>query len=205
VIAVKMAILYAGHSFQHQFLNMDKYKSWFAGVIYLPDLAETDLSTFDILVVPDRSHQELIYENRQKLVDFLQAGKWLIALGEMFRPWLPEAGWEYCPTNFSWWVKEGGELPLFAPDPDHRLFQHITIDDARWHYHGMFWPPEGSRVILENDRGAAIIYEDDATYAGKLIATTLDPIYHIGADFIPQAEIFLDGLLQWVKAEYDRS
>jgi hypothetical protein len=199
---MKIAILYAGHSFHHEFITSEKYRSLFEGVIYVFDLPTTDLSSYDILIVPARTHQEFLYEHRHKLLEFLHAGKWLISFGEIFRPWLPNTGWEFCKTNFSWWIKEGGELPLDLPEPNHSLFKYITLDDARWHYHGVFWPPEGARVILENEYGGAIIYEDDVSYPGKLIATTLDPIYHIGAGFIPKVETFLDGFLKWIQEEY---
>jgi hypothetical protein len=204
VILMKIAILYAGHSFHHEFLNNEKYHSLFDAVIYLLDLPEADLTSYDILIVPARTNQEFLYENRHQLLDFLENGKWLISFGEIYRPWLPDSGWEFCKTNFNWWIKEGGGLPLNAPDPSHPLFQYIKVDDARWHYHGVFYPPEGSRVILENEKGEAIIYEDNINYPGKLIATTLDPIYHIGAGFIPKVGTFFDGFLKWIKAEYEK-
>lgn len=202
---MKMAILYAGHSFHHEFLQKEKYRTLFEGIIYLLDLPQEDLSPYDILVVPARTNQEFLFKHRQKFLDFLEAGKWLISFGEVYQPWLPNTGWKFCKTNFNWWVKQGGELPLTVRDSSHPLFKFISVDDARWHYHGVFYPTEGAHVLLENEKGEAIIYEDDVSFAGKLIATTLDPIYHIGADFIPQAEIFLDGFLKWVQDQYKKT
>jgi hypothetical protein len=205
VIHVKTAILYSGHSYHYEFINNEKFMPFYNDYIYILDLSKIDLTPYDMIIIPARTNQEVLYEYKDKFLHFLNEGKWLISLGEVYRPWLPNTGWEFCKTNFSWWIKEGGELPLIAPDPGHSLFNYITIDDARWHYHGTFWPPEGARIVLTNEKGGAIIYEDDVSFKGRLIATTLDPTYHIGARFIPQTEAFLYGFLRWIQDEYKKN
>jgi hypothetical protein len=54
------------------------------------------------------------------------------------------------------------------------LFRHITADDAKWHYHGVFLPHDQAERVLVNEIGEAIIYVDRTSYKGNLYMTTLE-------------------------------
>jgi hypothetical protein len=51
---------------------------------------------------------------------------------------------------------------------------------------------------VPTDDGAAVFYVDRVSAPGTLIVTTLDPLYHYGAHFMPATERFLDGFLPWL-------
>lgn len=200
---MRAAILYSGISYQHFFLERDggKYGGRFEKIIYLPDLKNTDLNQFDYIIVPTRLNQNILMENKEKFADYLQNGGHIIAFGEMPKPWLSAVKWKFYPTNFYWWVNRGADLPLYPASEDHELFRYITVNDAKWHYHGVYLPPSEAEPILVNELGEAIIYVDHASYKGNLYLTTLDPDYHLGQGFIPKTEKFLDGFLKWAESD----
>lgn len=119
----------------------------------------------------------------------------------MVKPWISGVKWKFYPTNFYWWVNKGADLPLYMADEHHPLFAKITVDDAKWHYHGVYLPPAHAEPILVNELGEAIIYADRESYPGNLYLTTLDPDYHLGQGFIPKVEHFLDAYLEWVEED----
>lgn len=53
------------------------------------ELHTADLSTYNVLVVTDFIDQEFLYEKRQVIEDFLNAGNIVLACTHIFRPWLP--------------------------------------------------------------------------------------------------------------------
>lgn len=82
--------------------------------------------------------------------------------------------------------------------PDYDLFSYITLEDATWHQHGVYWPPEGAEVLISTEDGGAVLYVDKVSTAGTWIVTTLDPDFHFGSYFMPATERFLDGFLPWL-------
>ncbi|OXM84997.1 hypothetical protein [Paenibacillus rigui] len=204
---MRSAILYSGISYQHYFLNRNngKYKNRFDDIIYVMDLHETELQSYDYVVVPTRLNQDILLEHAGKFEDYLHGGGHLISFGDFERSWISHVRWKFYPTNFHWWVNPGADLPLYPVDPEHPLFQRITVDDAKWHYHGVFLPHDRVERILVNEIGEAIIYVDRLSYRGHLYMTTLDPDYHLGQGFIPKAETFLDGYLAWIEEDIARS
>jgi hypothetical protein len=105
--------------------------------------------------------------------------------------------WEHRPTNYWWWLEPGAELGLRAPNPDHELFDRLSLRDCTWHYHGVLDPPKGAEVLVTLASGEALLYVDQVTTAGTLIVATLDPISHYGSYFMLATERFLDGFLPW--------
>jgi len=83
--------------------------------------------------------------------------------------------------------------------PDHPLFDHVTLADATWHYHGHFAPPPGARSLIDVGTEGSVLYEDRVTTNGTLIVTALDPMYHHGSHFMPATTRFLDGFLPFLK------
>lgn len=58
--------------------NLDQY-----------ELATTDLSPFNVLVVTDFIDQEYLFEHKAVIEQFLNEGKIVVACTHIFRPWLP--------------------------------------------------------------------------------------------------------------------
>jgi hypothetical protein len=196
-----LGVVYGGASYHHRAINHPKYRDFFSRSIYLPDLERSDLADLDGLLIPARLHRRLLLSARPKLEEFLQRGKTVIALGEQPILYLPGVRWEHRPTNFWWWREPGARSGLVLASPEHSLFRYITLEDATWHYHGVFCPPPGAQTLISTEDGGAVLYLDEASTPGTMVVTSLDPIYHFGSYFMPATERFLDGFLPWATEE----
>ncbi|ALS24979.1 MULTISPECIES: hypothetical protein [Paenibacillus] len=194
----KIAALYGGCSQHHRTLNEPKYRRFFDELIYLPDLETASLDKYDVLLCPSQLHQGMVEKSAAKIRAVAERGGTVVAFGPQSRPWIPGHHWEFRPTNFWWWLDKDARSGLVQANPGHSLFQAITLEDATWHYHGVFWPPEGSDVLIALEDNGAILYIDKVSTAGTWIVTTLDPDYHFGSYFMPATERFLDGFLPWL-------
>jgi len=193
-----MVALSGGSAPHEHTLHLPEYRRFLSQVLYLPDLAEGDLDGFDVVLVPDRSHLGRVAATADLLLAVLARGGTLVVLGEHPIPWVPGLRWEHRPTNYWWWLQPGAHSGLAAADPVHSLFRYLTLEDATWHYHGVLRPPEGSETVIATDDGGAILYVDHVTTAGTVVASTLDPVSHVGSYFMPAAARFLAGFLPWL-------
>lgn len=194
----KLAVLYAGSSHQHRSFTEPKYAKYIEQLVYLPKLADIDLHRFDILIVPSQIHQGLVTRHLQQIHAFLEQGKIVVALGAQQHDWFPGHRWEQRPTNFWWWLEPGAKSGLVLTKPEHDLFRYIRLEDATWHYHGVFFPEREVESLIEVENDGSILYVDKKSIGGTLIMTTLDPEYHYGSYFMPATERFLDGFLPWL-------
>ena len=191
-----------GGTFYHQeALRGPRYRHLFDRLIYAPRLERTCLAGIDTLVVTCRTSSVLLGRSAPMLRDFLDRGGTLVAMGECgLSEWLTEVRTIPGSANFWWWLDPDATLGLTTEVPDHGVFDHITLADATWHYHGALIGPAGATRVIDCRDGGAILIDDDRTWPGRLIATTLDPFYHHGSRFMPAATRFLDGFLPWLRA-----
>ncbi|MGD1876086.1 MAG: hypothetical protein ACFB13_01130 [Kiloniellaceae bacterium] len=197
----RLAALDSGTYYHHRTLYEERYRHFFDAVIYARQLGEVRLEDYDILLVSCRTDPSLLRPHHEKIAQYLAAGGTAVAMGSTGpHQWLPGVIWHDRPTNF-WWWKEGGSLGLQCVDSDHPLFGRVTLQDATWHYHGFFDPPQGARTLIAAG-GGAILYEDRVTTPGCMIVTSLDPMYHHGSYFMPATTRFLDGFLPYLKTDH---
>jgi len=200
----RLAAVYGGSAPHHRALNEPKYARWLAASVYLPELPDADLSRYDGVIVPDRLHAGRLDAARPRLLDVLDRGAMVVLFGEQSvcgrqpQGWLPGLDWQYRPTNYWWWLEPGTTSGLRAHNPDHDLWRHLTLEDATWHYHGVFRAPEGADVLISTDDGGAILYIDRVSTPGTLVVAALDPMYHFGSYFMPATERFLDKFVPWL-------
>ena len=192
-----LGIIYLGSASHHWVLEQPKYNQYIDRSIYLLDLPDAPLDDLDGLIVPCRIHQERLYANADRVRAILDRGGTLMLFGEQPKAWLPGLDWEHRPTNF-WWWREGGKSGLVATMPEHSLFEYMSLDDATWHYHGIFHAPAGAESVIEIEDGGTILYVDRVSTPGTLIVTSLDPMYHVGSHFMPAAARFLEKCLPWL-------
>lgn len=197
----RLAALNGGCAQHHRSLHEPKYRRYFAEIIYLLDLPTVDLSGFDGFLIPSRTHQGRLRAARGQIAEFLGQGGTVIVFGEQPRPWLPGVRWEFRPTNFWWWREPEPKSGLVLAKPEHSLFRYISLADATWHQHGVFWPPDGAETLIATEDGAAVLYVDRVSTPGTLLVTSLDPMYHFGSYFMSATERYLDGFLPWVVEE----
>ncbi|WP_335934957.1 hypothetical protein [Streptomyces sp. PTD5-9] len=107
-------------------------------------------------------------------------------------------------TNFWWWRTPGGDNGVRRAAHGHEAWDHLTERAVRRHYHGLLEPPAGATVLAcaeleqEGDRATrqVLLHEDRVSTPGRLIVTTMDPVYHPGSRFMPGAAQLLLGLLR---------
>ena len=196
----RITALDSGTYYHHRTLYEPRYRDHFDEIVYIRDLAGTDLSAHELILVSCRTDPSQLIPCRAQFADYLASGGTVVAMGSTGQPaWLPGISWHDTPTNF-WWWKEGGSLGLKVVAPDHPLFSHITLEDATWHHHGHFDVPEGAVSLIDVDGIGSVLYEDQVTTPGRMIVTALDPMYHHGSHFMPATTRFLDGFLPWLKS-----
>ncbi len=194
-----LAVLDAGTYYHHRTIYEPRYRDFFDEIIYTRDLPEADLSGVDTLLVSCRTDPSVLRPRREQIADFLASGKSVVAMGSTGHPdWLPNVNWTDTPTNF-WWWKEGGEIGLKLATPDHPLFNRLSLADVTWHYHGYFQVPDGAQSLVDVGELGSIFYEDTVSTPGRLLITSLDPMYHHGSYFMPATTRFLDGFLPFLK------
>ncbi|MGQ0774340.1 MAG: hypothetical protein ACT4NY_07985 [Pseudonocardiales bacterium] len=196
-----LAAVYGGSAQHHRTLTEPKYAQHLTGgLIYLPELADTDLTAYRGLLIPERLHRGLLTRAAYRISELLEAGGTVIAFsgGEPIPEFLPGVRWQHRPTNYWWWLEPDADVGVRLAAREHSLFQRLTLRDCTWHYHGVLQPPDGAQVLVELATGEALLYLDQVSTAGTIIVSTLDPISHYGSYFMPATERFLDGFLPWV-------
>ncbi|PWY41478.1 hypothetical protein DK459_21730 [Achromobacter sp. RW408] len=196
-----IAALDAGTYYHHRTFHTPELTPYLDRFIYLPELDDAALADCDALIVPCRTHPDLLVPHRARFARFLASGRTLVAMGETgSHRWLDGVHWTDCEVNFWWWKTPGADSGLRLAQPAHPLFSHLTLADATWHQHGTFTPPPGAVSLIDKAGAGSVLYEDRHSTAGRLIVTSLDPMYHHGSYFMPAASRFLRGFLPWLKA-----
>ncbi|CAB3845679.1 hypothetical protein LMG26846_01714 [Achromobacter insuavis] len=195
-----IAALDAGTYYHHRTFRTPELAPYIDRVIYLPELDDAALEGCDALIVSCRINPELLVAQRARLARFLAAGKTLVAMGETgSHRWLDGVRWTDCEVNFWWWKTPGADPGLRLAAPDHSLFRYLTLADVTWHQHGTYAPPPGAVSLVDKVGAGSVLYEDRCSTAGRLIVTSLDPMYHHGSYFMPATSRFLRGFLPWLK------
>jgi hypothetical protein len=195
-----LAAVYGGSAQHHRTLTEPKYAQHLTGgTIYLPELADTDLTAYCGLLIPERLHRGQLDRAAHRILELLDAGGTVIAFsgGEPIPEFMPGVHWQHRPTNFWWWLEPDADLGVRLGDEDDPLFQRLTLRDCTWHYHGVLHPPEGAHVLVKLTTGEALLYVDRISTPGTVVVSTLDPISHYGGYFMPATGRFLDAFLPW--------
>lgn len=182
------------------------FREYIDDELYLRTLDRVDLADYRAVVIPDFSNQDLLRRHARQISDYLSNDGFLI----VFEPnrmdeWLDavEVQWFSRETeDWKWWMKPGGRMEAYQPEPLHPMAQAIPLKDMCWHFFGAFRLPVGAIPILnlDNDEGC-LIYDQKVGRNGRLIASTVDPHTHHGRRFMPATTRFLHGFYPWLKAE----
>lgn len=201
--AAQVGFVTGGASYHERTLADHRFASRWARSLYLPTLGPEDLDGLDAVVVADRQHAGVLATRAGALLEVAERGATLVVLGENgVHTWLPGVGWEPRPTNF-WWWRDGSDPGIRAAGPAHPLWDSATVADLTWHFHGVLEPPAGVTPLLvaEGQAGdGVLLYEDVVSFPGRVVVSTLDPVYHHGSNFMPAATRCLDVILAWLGA-----
>ncbi|PWK73955.1 hypothetical protein [Aminobacter sp. AP02] len=181
-------------------LEGSRYGDTFDVICTPEDLAGT-LRPQDVLWVPCRTPVQRMIAQKQVIAHHLQAGGTVIALGESRSDlWLPAIDFTETPTNWWWWLDPDASLGVRATAPGHPLLKDMGDREVTWHLHGWFVPPTGAEVLARDGEGRAILYVDDVSTPGRMIISSLDPMFHHGSHFMPATTRFLDRFIPNIKA-----
>lgn len=176
-------------------LEGPRYAACFDEIIR-PEEIGLRLEPGDCLFVPCRSPAQRMIPQAPAIARHLALGGTVIAMGESgSETWLPGLRFTPRPTNWWWWLEAGADLGVQIENRDHPLMAGLEQQDVTWHLHGHFDPPEGCDILLRDRDGLALLYIDEVSTAGRILVTSLDPVYHHGSHFMPATTRFLDRFL----------
>ncbi len=187
----------AGSSY-HAFTFAGRYADRIATRLEPEGIAWDRLATLEALLVACRTPPRRLVPHATTLARWVERGGLLVVLGET-RPdlWLEDVRFAPCPTDFSWWLRPGADLGIEIVAPSHPLFCRIDRAALTWHVHGHLEGGPGDRpLVVQRDRGCILM--ERRRGAGRVLITTLDPVYHHGSFFMPATTRFLDGLFAWL-------
>ncbi len=198
-VEARIGVIYTGISYQHSVLEMEKYKDRFEA-IPVCNLPKEDITSYDILIFPRGTDQEMAYAARKKIREFLDSSRIVISFGEVTKEWLPSCHWDGVVPE------DDGNLSIIAKE--HPIFKDLEDCDLHWHKgatgwccHGHFTAPHGSEVLVKNEINDPMAYIDRRSTNGTILVTgQLDAFCHIYAR-VRGAEIFLDNVLNWAEDE----
>lgn len=200
---VRLIATSAGTYYHIESLEAERYARFFDDVLAPEQLVDA-LRPSDCLFVPCRTPPQRMIGQKDVVAAHLAAGGTVIAMGESRSDlWGPAIVFHERPTNWWWWLEPGADLGNRVTAPSHPLMHGIGRDDVTWHLHGHFDVPEGATVLAEDRDGQAIAYVDEVSTPGRLVVTSLDPMYHHGSHFMPATTRFLDKFLPNLKAWID--
>lgn len=194
----KIAVIYSGHASHYRTFNEPKFSQYIEKLIYLPDFLEEDLNPYDVLIVPSQLNLNSLSKCVDKIYEFANQGKIVLAFGPQPTKWLPNQNWEYRETNFWWWLEENADSGLRFRNEQHSFYDYFKLEDCTWHQHGVFFPKDDSTTLISTKDGGSVLYIDKTSNNGTWIITTLDPDYHFGSYFMPAAESFLEMMFPWL-------
>ena len=212
---LKNLIITGGSAFhEHFFTNKNsKYAHTFSKRAHFLQLDSIDFRDFDYIVITSRLRSSELLKHKHKFLHYLQSGGSIVSFGEITDDYLPNICWVDYPVNFWWWLIPQADMPLYALESDgsktqskttQGLFSKIEVNVAKWHSHGVFYPPQNATKILVNELDECLIYKDN-NFKGGLYITSLDPEFHLGQGFMPTTEPFFDAFIAWVEEDIKQS
>lgn len=197
----KIAALDSGTAFHIVSLHGKPFNKFFSKVIYLPELRFEDLEDMDILLVTCSSSVEQILKHKEIFYEFLKCKKTLVVMGRNgVDLWLKDVKSAKLPFNYWWWLNKNAKTELIPSDISHPFFKFIDFKDMIWHFHGGFELPKNAVSIVEHGSlKKSVFFELKEYYGGDLVVTSLDPFYHHGSFFMPNATKFGKAILTYLK------
>lgn len=195
----RIGVIYSGTSHHIRSYKTGEFAKHISKIIPVRNLATASFDDIDVLIVPSQTNMNAFLPYKQRVEEFADQGGIVVSFGHQNEQWLDEK-WELRPTNFWWWLEQDANSGLVLTGGEHDLFKnYITLADATWHQHGVYWPGEGTETLVATEDGGSVLYIDRTKSKGTWIITTLDPDFHYGHYFMPATERFLRGFLPWLE------
>ena len=140
---------------------MDQYK-----------LSDETLSQYNVLIVTDFIDQEFLYEQKNVILNFLNAGKIVVASTHIFRAWLPNVNL-FMPKE----IRKHADYEMVATATP-GFFAGVDMQELAYRrgvsgfyargFHPV--PPADAEVMLTFLDGTPITYVDRSSTAGTIVA-----------------------------------
>jgi hypothetical protein len=183
----RVAGLYSGVHFQRAFYADPEFAAQFA-VLPVWELGATNLHDYAALWVPRESNQAELVRRRDQLEQYVRSGGILIAFDEVNQPWLPAGHWTARHLDVA-----GVRVH------QHPVVAGLTSDQVRWHSHGAYEGYPNADILIDDGEAGVMLFLDERSFSGKLLAGTLDPDCHAGFG-TETTRPLLRALLTWVHA-----
>lgn len=199
---VRMAMLHCGSHAQLATLADPALEPYGIRPVHARTGSTTDLDDADVVVVADRIRTDLLTPWAPVLRARAEAGATVVILGEnSVGTWWPGAREQARPTIF-WWWRTGEDSRIRRTDSGHPGAGWFADKALIWHYHGVLEPPEGAESLVDlhtsgGERDGSLLYIDEVSTPGRVLVTTMDPVYHHGSGFMPGATQLLYSALRW--------
>lgn len=199
---VRMAMLHCGSHAQLATLADPALEPYGIRPVHVRTGSALDLDDADVVIVADRIRTDLLTSWAPTLRTCAEAGASLVILGEnSVGTWWPGAHEQTRPTIF-WWWRTGEDSRIRRTHTDHPGAGWFADKALIWHYHGVLTPPEGAQSVVDlltpdGDPDGSLLYLDEVSTPGRVMVTSMDPVYHHGSGFMPGATQLLYSALRW--------
>lgn len=194
----RIGVIYSGTSHHIRSYKTGEFGKYISKIIPVRELATASFDDIDVLIVPSQTNMNAFKPYKHRVQAFADNGGIVVSFGHQNEQWL-DVKWELRPTNFWWWLEKDAKSGLVLTGGDHDLFRnYLTLADATWHQHGVYWP-ENAETLVATEDGGSVLYIDRHSSKGTWIVTTLDPDFHYGHYFMPATERFLRGFFPWLE------
>lgn len=143
---------------------------------------EVDLTSYDLLIVPNGADHVAMYRIRDQVQAMLQAGKAVFCFCGWFTDWLPGNRWMHDNTHPTRDVRH------HIGHDSHNLLENFPLERLDQNEHGIsgWWAcgyiesshPEN--VLIEDTWGRALVVVDERTTPGLMILTASGPLGDFG-------------------------
>ena len=186
-----LVALTSGSAAETTTLGEPRYRDRLAGVVYTGQPPGSRLDGAGAVWVPEGTPRRRMIAFAPALDAVLARGGSVLLFGDHQAGWPATAAWTYRPA--------GGAGQTVTPAGSAWAGTGLGAAAGRLHHHGVLTPPPGADVLLAAPDGAAVVYLDQASTAGTLLVSTVDPLAHFGHTGATEAAAFLDALLPWVQ------
>lgn len=195
----KIIALHSGTYYNLASLFKGSFVKYLHNTAYLAQLKEDDIKSADILLVTDSLVPRHLILHKEIFRNFLKSGRTLVVCGRNDPElWLEGIEYKELPFNFWWWLdKENNDIQICQDDEKHELFKYISFENLIYHFHGGYKKLHGAKSAIKSTLDDNVsIYQECDFGGGRLILTSLDPFFHHGCYFMPNASKFGEGLLK---------
>lgn len=79
----------------------------------------------------------------------------------------------------------------------HPVVAQLAPEQVRWHSHGAYEACDNADVLIEDGSGRVLMFVDERSFRGRLLAGTMDPDCHAGFG-TETTRPLLRAILDWV-------